>query len=911
MNVAEIEDAVAALVENGLAGERFFLGFMEAYAAPPVTVTKMRKGDGPKSDVDGAWLWRNKVHAAACPPGQTDETLQQLQASKKTKSSRARYVMAFDGQDLSALDLNTGEPLFCPLADLADNFAFFLPLAGYERYQAAEENPVDIRATARLAKLYDALLRCNPDWVEAERRHDMNTFMTRVIFCLFAEDTGIFPDDVFTKTIHERGDKNGSNVDSILTTAFEIMNLPPRERDGQPNWATAFPYVNGGLFDGAHEAPEFDKTAFNYLIQAGRLDWKEINPDIFGSMIQAIVDPKSRGGLGMHYTSVPNILKVLDPLILDDLRANLDKAKASEKRLNQFLARLERVRVFDPACGSGNFLVIAYRELRILEIEALRHLGEVTGNQHTTMFSRVSLNNFYGIEYADFAAETAKLSLWVAEYQMNKRFEQVLGKRPPDLPLREGGHIVCGNALRLDWTEACPPPGADDVETYVVGNPPYLGHQNRSEAQKEDMRIVFQEHLRKWGDLDYVACWFFKGAQYGRSVSAEIAFVSTNSICQGRQVALLWPEVLQDDLEIGFAHTSFKWSNLAIKKAAVICVIVGLRRVCPADKLLIDEGRKRSVANINPYLVDGPNTLVARRTRPLSTDLPRMSFGNMPNNGDALLLTSTEKTDLLTAAPEAHRFIRPLYGSREYINGVERYCLWIRDEDLTDALDIPEVAARIERVRQKRLESDDAGAVQLAARPHQFRDLNEAERHLVVVPSASSERRNFLPVGLLSAECVVTNLAFAIYDAPEWTIGLIASRLHLVWIAAVCGKLKTDYRYSNTLGWHTFPAPPLTDRDQADLAATTEGILEAREAHFPKTIAELYDPDMMPSDLLEAHRANDEVVEKVFAGRTFRNDTERLEELFKRYAKMIAQEEKAKAGKSAKRKTRKKEAANG
>lgn len=912
MNVAEIEDAVAQLAEIPYTPADFFLGFMEAYGAPPVTVSKMRNGDGPTSDVDGAWLWRKKIHAAACQEGETDATLRKLQSSKKTKAGKTRYVMSFDGHDLSALDLKTGEPLFCPLADFPDHFAFFLPIAGYERYKAAEENPVDIRATARLAKLYDALLRRNPDWLDAARRHDINTFMTRMIFCLFAEDTGIFPDDLFTKTIHDLGGKDGDNVASVLSTAFEVMSLPTKRREGRPAWVTAFPYVNGGLFDGTHEVPAFDKTAFNYLIQAGRMDWKEINPDIFGSMIQAIVDPKSRGGLGMHYTSVPNILKVLDPLFLDDLRAELDGAKASEKRLQQFLARLERIRIFDPACGSGNFLVIAYRELRTLEIEALRLLGAVTGNPNTTMFSRVSLNNFYGIERADFAAETAKLSLWVAEYQMNKRFEAVLGKRPPDLPLREGGRIICDNALRYDWGRACPSGGSDNLETYLVGNPPYLGHQKRDNEQKEDMKIVFQGHLKNWGDLDYVTCWIFKAAEYCRRIkNAEAAFVATNSVCQGRQVALLWPAVLQDDLEISFAHTSFKWSNNAAKKAAVICVIVGIRTASKSEKFLIDDDQKRSVGNINPYLVDGPNIYVAKRTRPLSNDLPRMHFGNMPNNGEALLLTRQERDALLSEAPDAEQFIRPLYGSQEFIKGIERFCLWITDETLEKAQSIRAIADRIEHVRQKRLKSTDAGSQELAARPHQFRDLNEAQDHMIVVPSASSERRYYLPVGQLDAGCVVSNLAFAIYDGPIWTIGLIASRLHLIWIAGICGKLKSDFRYSNTLGWHTFPIPKLSEQDKTDLAAASERILEVREGHFPKTIAELYDPEKTPPDLRAAHLTNDEVVERIFAGRVFRNDTERLEHLFKRYARTIEQEKAAKGAKPAKRKAEKKEAVNG
>ena len=908
MNVAEIEDAVAQLADKPFAPEDFFLNFMEAYAAPPVTVTKMRKGDGPKSDIDGAWLWRNKVHAAGCPAEKTDETLQLLQASKKTKAGRVRYVMAFDGQYLSALDLKTDEPLFCPLTELPDHFAFFLPLAGYERYQAAEENPVDIRATARLAKLYDALLRHNPDWADADRQHDMNAFMTRVIFCLFAEDTGIFPEDLFTKTIHDLGGKDGKNVVNVLSTAFEVMSLAPHEREGKPAWATAFPYVNGGLFDGSHETPVFNKTALNYLIQAGRLDWKEINPDIFGSMIQAIVDVKSRGGLGMHYTSVPNILMVLDPLLLHGLRKELDNAKTNAKRLNRFLARLERIRVFDPACGSGNFLVIAYRELRTLEIEALRRLGEATGNRNTTMFSRVSLNNFYGIEYADFAAETAKLSLWVAEYQMNKRFEAVLGKRPPDLPLRKGGHIICANALRIQWVDVCP---LSDKETFIVGNPPFKGTTYRSKEQRVDMDIVMKGRLKSYGRLDYVAAWHIKAGDYVRSSNASYALVSTSSIVQGSSVPVLWPDVLRGGNSIRFAHLPFKWRNNAAANAAVTCVIVGVDREGNAGtKQLFEHNTYRVVDNINPYLANAPDIYVRMRRKPLA-DLPAMGPGNFPYDFGHLILNAEERETIIAASPNTEKFIRPFGGSEEVIHGLERYCLWIDDSDLDEALWNDAIRTRVDNVRRDRLESPDAGTQRMADRPHQFREHKSASRHLVAVPRTSSENRPYLPVTLLPANFVPSDNLQIIFDGPEWTIGLIASRLHLVWIAAVCGKLENRYRYANTLGWHTFPTPKLSEQDKTDLMAATDGILGAREAHFPKTLADLYDLDTMPQDLLEAHQANDEVVEKICAGRTFRNDTERLEYLFKRYVRMSDQEQQCKDHNRTKRETRKKEAANG
>jgi hypothetical protein len=893
MNIAEIETAVSELAETPFSPAEFFFGFMAAFDAPPVTITRMQRGDGIKSDVDDAWVWRLKIHGAICDPGCVDAKLKQLEDSRETKRGKVRYILVTDGKELSALDLETEDSLFCPTKDLVDHFTFFLPLANIERYKAAEENPIDIRATARLAKLYDAILKNDSKWGVGDRRHGMNTFMTRVIFCLFAEDTGIFSDNLFSQTVNDLGGRDGENLSNVLSTVFETMSLSHENRGSKPTWALAFPYVNGGLFDGESASPAFNKSAVNYLLQAGRLNWQEINPDIFGSMAQSIVDLENRGSLGMHYTSLPNILKVLDPLIFNNLRAELSNAWDSDKKLQRFLARLERIRVFDPACGSGNFLVVAYRELRILEIEALKRVWELTGNRTGSMFSRISLKDFYGIEYADFATETAKLSLWVAEYQMNKRFEVVFGERPPDLPLRRGGQITRGNALRLNWEEVCPINIDEAGETYIVGNPPYLGHKERSDEQREDMRVVFKGRIPKWGQLDYVSCWFVKSSDYCRGRKVAFALVATNSVCQGRQVPLLWPITLSNGLEIGFSHTSFKWSNNAANNAGVTCVIVGVRNASIAPRYLFEEGNRKSASKINAYLVDSDEVYVRSRNKPLSIQLPPMQFGNMPNDGGSLLLTSEEKRQLLNKSPSADIFIRGLVGSQEFIKGIERYCLWIDDQSLADAKAIPEIARRIEKVREHRLASVDKNTNELANRPHQFREMHDADEHTIIVPSVSSENRPYLPVGLLVDGSIVSNLAFALRDAPLWALALIASRLHLVWVVNVCGKLESRIRYSSTLGWHTFPVPKLTIRDKAELTEASEGILQAREKFFPETIAEMYDPDKMPKELRDAHACNDRIVEKIFAGRTFHNDTERLGHLFKLYLKMIKREKKS------------------
>ena len=886
MNVAEIEDAVSRLAEAPFDPDTFFFQFMAAYGATQTTITRLKGGETNHSDITGAWLWRLNAHAGIADKADAPALRDRLKASPSTSHRRARFVIATDGDEIAAEDLRTGETLNCPLADLDDHFSFFLPLAGFERYRAADENPVDIRATARLARLYDTLIADNPSWAGDVHRHATNQFMARVIFCLFAEDTGIFADNLFSQTLHDLGGQDGANAQNVLETLFRAMATPHSHRDGMPAWATALPYVNGGLFAGPHDAPSFTRTSYRYLLDSGGLDWRQINPDIFGSMIQAIVDPESRAHLGMHYTSVPNILRVLDPLFLDDLRHQLRKAWDSPKRLRTFMARLERIRIFDPACGSGNFLVIAYRELRTLETEALARLAALTGKQSENLFSRVSLSNFYGIEVADFAVETAKLSLWVAEYQMNKRLEAAIGRGAPDLPLRESGNVVCDNALRTPWADVCPHARDSDIETYLVGNPPYLGHSERTPEQREDTRRVFQGRLRHWGKVDYVGCWFLLAADYCRGRNAAAAFVATSSVCQGEQVPVLWPHVLSAGIEIGFAHTPFKWANNAAHNAGVTCAVVGLRNEGAAPKRLITGEVDRRASNITPYLVEGPTVYVTKRARSIC-GLPQMLFGNMPRDGGYLLMNKTECDDLLAREPEAARFVRPFVGSNQFIHGHQRYCIWVPDDEAEEAWNLPLVGERLRQTRNFRLDSRADSTQSFARRAHRFVQIQGvAQDHAILVPRHSGEHRPYLPVGLLTNSEIVSDSALAIYDAPVWTLALIASRLHLVWIAAVCGKLEGRFRYSNTLGWHTFPAPALSEADRAELTRTAEAILDAREAHFPATIAELYDPDEMPEDLARAHRDNDAVVERIFAGSPFGSDDARREHLFARYTEM-------------------------
>ncbi|MDD2744726.1 MAG: lactate dehydrogenase, partial [Rhodocyclaceae bacterium] len=635
-----------------------------------------------------------------------------------------------------------------------------------------------------------------------------------------------------------------------------------------------------------------------------------INPDIFGSMIQAVADDEERGALGMHYTSVPNILKVLNPLFLDDLRGQLEKAGENERMLLNLRKRLARIRVFDPACGSGNFLVIAYKQMREIEYEINRRRGE------THRGSDIPLTNFRGIELRDFPAEIARLALIIAEYQCDVRYRGQKDALADFLPLSKENWIICGNALRLDWLSICPPTGtgvkvlADDLfgtpleqteidfaneggETYICGNPPYKGSQTQTKEQKADLAAVFEPYEISPKQIDYVGGWFMKAAAYAQTTKADSAFVSTNSICQGRIVPILWPKIFEMGSVINFAHTSFKWANLAAHNAGVTVAIVGLSTDAGKKCHLFDLNRDgkvsvREAANITPYLTTGENVVVSSERESIF-GLPSMSFGNMPVDGGNLLFTADELLQLGLNKEQENIFVRRIYGSAEFIRGIVRKCLWIEDETLSEALKIESISNRIDSVRKMRLSSKDSGTKEMASRAHQFREMYHAKLHTLILPGVSSENREYLPVGLIDNTSVVTNLAFALYDAPLWNMALIASRLHLVWIATVCGKMKTDFRYSNTLGWNTFPVPFLTEQNKADLTRCAEDILLAREAHFPATIADLYDPETMPDNLRHAHERNDEVLERIYIGRRFRNDTERLEKLFDLYTKMTAE----------------------
>ena len=907
MNAVEIEEAVSELALQPFEAEEFPFSFLEAFGNKSTTIKKLRSGSSNKTDVEGAILQRNNIHIAVSKNGKVVETLERLRKSPSTKKNKAEFILATDGLDFQAENILSGETVVCEYADFHNYFGFFLSLANITTVKQIRESAFDIKATSRLNKLYVELLQHNPDWSSIERRPDMNHFLARLIFCFFAEDTDIFKDNnLFTDTVQKISDSNASNTHEVISEIFRAMDTKLENRDGQKIkvWGKKFPYVNGELFSGSTEVPKFTKIARSYLLHVGSLDWKQINPDIFGSMIQAVADEDERGSLGMHYTSVPNILKVLNPLFLDDLCEQLQKATDNNRKLLNLRNRMARIRVFDPACGSGNFLVIAYKEMRKIENKINIKRGE------KNKASEIPLTNFRGIELKDFSAEVARLALIIAEYQCDVLYRGQRLALAEFLPLDAQNWIVKGDALTLNWLSVCKPTGTgvkflgDDLfstpqhqaeidfeneggETYICGNPPYIGSSKQTKEQKTEIKNIFNGKIANYKNLDYISGWFWRATKFCEKSNGAAAFVTTNSICQGEQVNLLWSNLLTKDIEIFFAQTSFKWSNLAKNNAGVTCVVVGLRLQTNAKKYIYVDNQRKEVKKINPYLLEYDNVFIPRHSSSIS-GMPKMLKGNQPTDGGHLIFSAQEKRGILINNPDAGLYIKPLFGSKEFISSNRRYCFWVTDDERKKAELIPVLKDRFKKVETIRLNSSAKSTRSKAEESHKFIQIQDYGKIAVIVPEVSSEKRYYIPCGLLDSDSIATNKLFTVYNPEIYVLAICSSRLHRIWVETVCGKLETRISYSNVLGYNTFPMPLLTKKNKEDLTACAEEILIARERHFPATIADLYDPEKMPEDLRLAHERNDEVLERIYIGRKFKNDTERLEKLFQLYTKMTS-----------------------
>jgi type I restriction-modification system DNA methylase subunit len=920
MNIAQIEQNLQDLILD-FNKETFIFELLLAYGSPKASITRLQKGNLNLSKIEGEISWKKKVFFK---PVFNQDLHLAISEIKNTLKHEQRFVVVTDFKTLLAIDTKTSDSLDIEFTELPKHFDFFLPWAGMEKATHQNENPADVKAAEKMAKLFDEIKKDNPD-NSPEFIHGLNVFLSRLLFCFFAEDTNIFKKSQFTNAISSHTQTNGSDLSDYINKLFDVLNTHDRNRKNLPAYLSDFPYVNGGLFEHEHPTPVFTRRSRQAVIDAGELLWSDINPDIFGSMFQAVISIDQRGSLGQHYTSVPNIMKVIEPLFLHDLNEEFENGKYEPRKLNKLLERISKIKIFDPACGSGNFLIIAYKELRLLEIKILLQLQELqkatTGFEgyqseldlipkaqltlaaqyQPTLFSRIELSQFFGIEIDDFAHEIAILSLWLAQHQMNQKFKEILGESTPTLPLQAGGNIVHGNATREDWEIVCPK--LPNYETYILGNPPYLGSSMQNAEQKEDMAFVFKG-FNNYKNLDYIAAWFIKGANYIQNHNAQFAFVSTNSICQGEQVALLWPPIFDKNLEIGFAHTSFKWNNSAKANAAVIVIIVGIRNNLKKEKYLFSERRKYIATNINAYLANAQNIIVEKRNENLAL-LPKMTYGNKAVYGEPLILSIEERSKIVNEVNDVSKFIKKFVGAKELIDCTERWVIWIRENQLKEASSFNFINDRIEKVRKLRLASNEKGANELANKPHQFRDTFETSTNSIIIPLTSSERREYIPLGYLSNEVILSNAVSVVYDAVPWVFSIISSKSHMTWMRTVAGRLKTDYRYSSQLCYNTFPFPKISESQKDELTQSVFRILEERENHSEKTLAQLYDPKKMPEGLREVHRLNDLVVERCYRSKPFESDEERLEYLFKLYEKMIKDEKEKEASLKAEKKIKK------
>lgn len=903
LSYQDIESALTVFKEKDVVAGEVGYEILKAFGKGEADIRRYRDGKGVLARYDGLLIKGLFGYKSVSTTTSLTATLEEMKQDPQVVKAAPKIVAVSDGETILAYDMRERESYENPLNRLYCDFAFFYPLCGVERFTNIDESPADVKAAEKLAKLHDELRAYN-EFSSKSELHDLNIFIARLLFCFFAEDTGIFEDNLFTGSVVRYTKEDGSDLADYLGAAFNVMDMRLRNEDTL-KIISQFPYVNGGLFAKHIQIPKMGFRSRKIIIECGELDWKNINPDIFGSMIQAVVDPNVRATQGMHYTSVPNIMKVINPLFLDDLQGAYNHLrdqyeqkkrqydiggltdtlynkdlKVIHKDCQKLLGRMSKMKFFDPACGSGNFLIITYKALRMLEMDILRLMRQIIPELDFFDSSVIQLKQFYGIELLDFPHEVAMLSMWLAEHQMNRKLHDDFGVNTQALPLHNITQIVCGNACRMDWKEVCPHTAEEEV--FVFGNPPYLGSRNQDKEQKYDMKAVFR---KDFGSLDYIACWFYKGAKYIENSKAECAFVTTNSICQGLQVALLWKRVLQNGVEVSFAHTSFKWSNNAKHNAAVTVAIVGIT-AHKRPKYLFTDDRVMTVDNITAYLFPGKDIFVESASMPLNKSMPQMNFGNMAADGGQLLFTTSEKDDFVSKEPESEQYFRQIYGSEELINGKDRWCLWLYGHDVSDFEDFPLIKERIDKLRAIR---EKSSRPQLAEIPHLFAQITQPMGvNCIVVPRHSSETREYIPMGYIDKSKLASDACMVVGTDDISIFGILTSRLHMAWVRTVGGRLKTDYRYSAQLCYNTFPFPKLSAEKKQALSEAAEEVLLTRADHPEKTLAELYDPEKMPEDLRNAHHVLDDLVESCYPGYPFANDEARLECLFKLYEKMTA-----------------------
>lgn len=812
-------------------------------------------------------------------------------------SEKARWIICCNFQRFEIHDMTNplAEPEVVLLEDLEKEYYRLQFIVDSENEHIRKEMEVSLRAGEIIGEIYDAFLKeyRNPD--DPQTLKSLNVLCVRLVFCLYAEDSGLFGDSSHS-AFHDylsRFKPGHGDMRRALIDLFNVLNTPIAERDPYlEDVLLAFPYVNGGLFaDRNIEIPRLNDEIATLLLKhaSDDFDWSQISPTIFGAVFESTLNPQTRRSGGMHYTSIENIHKVIDPLFLDALREELDaiktiaQPKEKMRRARAFQDKLASLKFLDPACGSGNFLTETFLSLRRLENEVIRILSQdnmIIGFEDDNTWIKVGIHQFYGIEINDFAVATATTALWIAESQMMKETENIIHKDIDFFPLKTYTNIVEGNALRMDWNEVIP---ASELN-YIMGNPPFVGAYLMSPDQHDDLISVLGSKWKNIGELDYVSGWYKKSSDYmmqgGKHITA--ALVSTNSITQGEQVANLWMPLVANGLKINFAWRTFRWDSEAALKAHVFCVIVGFSmQDTTKEKIIFDGDKVIPSKHINAYLTDGPDMFITSRSKPIC-NVPGIRKGNQPTEGGNLILTEEDKNAIICANPGIERFIKKLTGAKEYINNKFRYCLWLKNATPADLRSYSEIRSRIEAVKEMRLQSNDPGTRKLADTPHLFRETNNPESY-IVVPSHSSERRQYIPMGFLRSDVIPTNAVLIIPEAGVYHLGVLTSNLHMSWMRAVCGRLEMRYRYSKDIVYNNFPWPTPTDAQKAKIEKTAQAILDARSLYADCSLADLYDEVTMPPELRKAHQENDKAVMEAYGFNPRMSEPEIVAELFNMY----------------------------
>lgn len=895
MAIIEYEDEIKELVNRDNHND-FIYDFLSIYdKISKATITKLRKGTNNLAKNTGEVYLKNKLYFKYAADD-VFGSFSQVENYVSGISSKPRYIIVTDYNRLLAKDTKTKDSLDIEFTQLPKYFEFFLAWNGIEKADFEKENPADIKAAEYFARIYDQLLEDN----ESVSRHGFNLFLIRLLFCLFAEDTGIFKDNSFTDFLKMMTSDDGSDMNKRISELFSFLDKKVRS-GSEPAYLLEFPYVNGQLFTDIHEEITFSKKTRKSIIDAGELiGWEKVNPDILGSMLQAVATEDKRSHLGMHYTSVPNILKVIKPLFLNGLRDEFNKSKGDEKKLNRLYDRIGKIKFMDPACGSGNFLIIAYKELRQLEIDIIKELNAM--GIATMYVPSVTLSQFYGIEIEDFATDVTRLSLWIAEHQMNKKLESEIDNAVrPTLPLHQAGSIVCGNALRLNWKDLIFNYEKDEV--YLFGNPPYLGYSLQSSDQKNDLKNIFNNKVN-YKRLDYISGWFYLASEYITNTNAKFAFVTTNSINQGEQVSILWPIILKSS-QIIFSYSSFKWENNAKNNAGVSVSIIGMSdKNKKEEKFIFLKNGYRKVGNISPYLIEGDSTIVEKSRKSIFS-LPKICNGSRPVDDGNFILSEKEKNIIESEFPSSKKVIKKMIGSKEFINGNYRYALWLSDSNYKEYIDIPLIREKIAKIRRFR-EQGGQSARSVAEMPWAFFLRKEFQNNLdkfeksnnkhminILIPRVSSENRVYVPMGIEDSNVIISDSAMAIYNAPLWLMGFLESKMHMIWLKSFGGKLENRLRYSGDLVYNTFPVPKISSIKKEEIEELVLDILDIREEESGN-ISELYGSPLsqknrtpMNQKLLKAHEKLDLYIESLYKSTEFHNDDERLSYLLGMYNKKI------------------------